>query len=173
MSDIVGLWIAFAGPPNQSLNFLHFFRSASAVATESRSLVAPFFFSRDGNLFSQSFLDGDSGALVDVSLVVSGRGAAWLAHQSGGLGVAGSNPVAPTSPPPKAEGFFLTAVRLAEAGHRGQIRACEGVSRRSKIVPRSFLVFPHICPVTQSGDDLGCAGSGVVSQRAAKRSRDF
>ena len=25
------------------------------------------------------------------------RGAAWLAHQSGGLGVAGSNPAAPTS----------------------------------------------------------------------------
>ena len=31
-------------------------------------------------------------------------------------------------------------MRLAEAGHRGQIRACEGVSRRSKIVPRSSLV---------------------------------
>ena len=27
----------------------------------------------------------------------SGRSAAWLAHQTGGLGVAGSNPVAPTS----------------------------------------------------------------------------
>jgi hypothetical protein len=27
----------------------------------------------------------------------SGRGAAWLAHQTGGLGVAGSNPVAPTT----------------------------------------------------------------------------
>jgi hypothetical protein len=26
----------------------------------------------------------------------SGRSAAWLAHQTGGLGVAGSNPVAPT-----------------------------------------------------------------------------
>ncbi len=25
------------------------------------------------------------------------RGAAWLAHQSGGLGVAGSNPAAPTN----------------------------------------------------------------------------
>jgi hypothetical protein len=27
---------------------------------------------------------------------VSERGAAWLAHQSGGLGVVGSNPAAPT-----------------------------------------------------------------------------
>ena len=29
--------------------------------------------------------------------MVSERGAAWLAHQSGGLGVVGSNPAAPTN----------------------------------------------------------------------------
>jgi hypothetical protein len=29
-------------------------------------------------------------------LLVTERGAAWLAHQSGGLGVVGSNPAAPT-----------------------------------------------------------------------------
>ena len=28
-------------------------------------------------------------------IINSGRGAAWLAHQSGGLGVGGSNPLAP------------------------------------------------------------------------------
>ena len=29
-------------------------------------------------------------------LIFSGRSAAWLAHQTGGLGVAGSNPAIPT-----------------------------------------------------------------------------
>ena len=31
-----------------------------------------------------------------LHLIDSGRGAAWLAHQHGGLGVGGSNPLAPS-----------------------------------------------------------------------------
>jgi hypothetical protein len=34
---------------------------------------------------------------IHSSKLVSERGAAWLAHQSGGLGVVGSNPAAPTN----------------------------------------------------------------------------
>src|ERR1051326_8860786 len=58
----------------------------------------------------QGGLRGDGGLTIvrapegfTFQNLASERGAAWLAHQSGGLGVVGSNPAAPTSQ------FFLTS----------------------------------------------------------------
>ena len=80
--------------------------------------------------FSQNVLDGTCVGLLLVSLV-SGRGAAWLAHQSGGLGVAGSNPVAPTLFRPVGSGRFLGQTVLAgfwarRLGCRGFWGKCGG-----------------------------------------------
>jgi hypothetical protein len=46
---------------------------------------------------------------------VSERGAAWLAHQSGGLGVVGSNPAAPTIHRSADRAAMNAKARLASA----------------------------------------------------------
>ena len=56
--------------------------------------------------------------------LLPGRSAAWLAHQTGGLGVAGSNPVAPmkraaiTGGPFSFYGFYLLRVGKGPGGQK-------------------------------------------------------
>ena len=72
---------------------------------------------------------------------LSGRGAAWLAHWSGGPGVAGSNPAVPTMAPSTMQraggGAGLSNDDAAVAG------MAEVVSRRGKARPSARATIPN------------------------------